>query len=55
MEEVDATFSESRNYLLFGGLFAVAANAYAIVMPLISGQPEAPAEETEATADEAPM
>ena len=42
--EIDDTFSESKNYLLFGGLLAVAANAYAIAMPLISGQPEAPEE-----------
>ena len=32
---------------------AVAANVYAIVMPLVSGQPEAPEEQAEAPTDEA--
>lgn len=54
VEELDDSFADSKNYLLFGGLVALAIDAYVIAMPLLSGQPEAPAEESEIPTDEAP-
>ena len=48
---MDVNFSAAKNYLLFGGLIAVAIDAYAIAMPFLSGPPAAPAEEVPAEVD----
>lgn len=47
-ESLDKNFAASKNYLLFGGIAAIAIDAYVIAMPFLSGQPEAPAEEVPA-------
>ena len=50
-EKLDENFTTSKNYLLFGGLVAVAIDAYVIAMPFLSGPPAAPAEEVPAEVD----
>ena len=38
-EKLDPEFTNSKNYLLYGGLAAVVVDVFAIVFPLISGTP----------------
>lgn len=47
----DPNYTTSKNYLLFGGIIAVAIDAYVIAMPFLSGPPAAPAEEVPAEID----